>query len=88
MSIDLFKLQAFGIGQDVIYQSSSYGEFQNRGETIYIAMFGLSESQYSNARIQINTFTTENVFKIQNFFIENLTGKLKVLVKVDKRRWV
>ena len=59
-------------------------DLQYWDETIFIALFGISEGQYTNARKKINTISIENICTTKNFRIETLMEEMKPVVKGDK----
>ena len=63
-------------------------EFQCRDETLFVALFGISEIQYSNATNKINNIIIETIFTRKTFSIEILSDKFKTVVMGDKGGWV
>ena len=61
---------------------------QYRYEILWIALFGISDCQYSNARNKINNFSIENVLRNKKLLTENLIEEMKPIVMFDKWGWV
>ena len=60
------------------------GEFQYRDDTLYLALFGIPDCQYSNARPKIGKMPIENVFTTEKLLIETLIEKMENAVMGDK----
>ena len=59
-------------------------EFQYRDEALLLALLGISEDQFSNARNKINIFTIEKLFTTKWLSTETLMGDMKFVVMGDK----
>ena len=64
LSVDLHEFQVFSRDQDGRYQASNYGEkgVSISRWTLYLSIFGISKSQCSNAKNEIDKITIENAF--------------------------
>ena len=63
-------------------------EFHYREETLYVAFFGPSDCEYSNAKNKIDNFSKKNFSRTGKVLIDTLNEKLTPVVMGDKWWWV
>ena len=59
-------------------------EFDYRDETLYKALFGISEDQYSNASNKLDFISIQNIFTTKKIFMELSIEELKPVVMGDR----